>query len=101
MALWEDLCHPCTVGHVVHTTVVYGYLWMDLHDGPVVVEARLGRRPLRPEPPTDGHNWIQTLPGKSWFGMIRLYGPLEPWFDKTWRLPDIEPLTWRGPSDTC
>ena len=45
-----------------------------------------------PESPPDGHNWIQTLPGKSWFAVIRLYGPLEPWFDKTWRLPDIEPL---------
>jgi hypothetical protein len=44
-----------------------------------------------PEPPAaGGRNWIQTLPGKSWFAMFRLYGPLEPWFDKTWRLPDIE-----------
>ncbi len=47
-----------------------------------------------PEPPDAGsHNWIQTLPGKGWFAMFRLYGPLEPWFDKTWRLPDITPLT--------
>ncbi len=45
-----------------------------------------------PEPPSDGQNWIQTLPGKGWFAMVRLYGPLEPWFDKTWRLPDIELL---------
>ncbi|NGP07337.1 hypothetical protein G6038_17995 [Rhodococcus sp. 14C212] len=50
-------------------------------------------RPLGgPEPPADGHNWIQTLPGKGWFAMFRLYGPLEPWLDKTWRLPDIEPV---------
>jgi len=34
-------------------------------------------------------NWIPTLPGKSWFPMLRLYGPLEPWFDKTWQLPEI------------
>ena len=46
-----------------------------------------------PEPPDTGHNWIQTLPGKGWFGVFRLYGPLEPWFDKTWRLPDIERLS--------
>ena len=44
-----------------------------------------------PDPPTRGHNWIQTLPGKAWFAAFRLYGPLEPWFDKTWKLPDIEP----------
>ena len=47
---------------------------------------------IGPEPPTGAHNWIQTVPGKSWFAMFRLYGPLEPWFDKTWRIPDIEPV---------
>ena len=30
-------------------------------------------------------NWLQTIPGKSWFPILRLYGPLEPWFDQTWR----------------
>jgi hypothetical protein len=34
-------------------------------------------------------NWIQTVPGKSWFTMLRLYGALEPWFDKTWRPGEI------------
>jgi len=34
-------------------------------------------------------NWIQTAPGKSWFPMLRLYGPLEPWFDGSWALPEI------------
>jgi hypothetical protein len=35
-------------------------------------------------------NWIQTIPGKGWFVYLRLYGPLEPWFDKTWRPGEIE-----------
>ena len=35
-------------------------------------------------------NWIQTVPGKGWFAVFRLYGPLQPWFDKTWQLNDIE-----------
>lgn len=30
-------------------------------------------------------NWIQTVPGKGFWLILRLYGPLEPWFDKTWR----------------
>ncbi|HWV49806.1 MAG TPA: DUF1254 domain-containing protein [Microbacterium sp.] len=34
-------------------------------------------------------NWIPTLTGKSWWPLLRLYGPLEPWFDMTWRLPEI------------
>lgn len=36
-------------------------------------------------------NWIQTVPGKSWFPMLRLYGPLEAWFDKTWRPGEVTP----------
>ena len=35
-------------------------------------------------------NWIQTIPGKGWNMLFRLYGPLEPWFDKTWKLSEIE-----------
>jgi hypothetical protein len=35
-------------------------------------------------------NWIQTVPGKGWFTILRLYGALEPWFDKTWRPGEIE-----------
>ncbi len=34
-------------------------------------------------------NWIPTLPGKSWWPLLRLYGPLESWFDMTWQLPEI------------
>lgn len=36
------------------------------------------------------NNWIQTIPGKGWFMLLRLYGPLEPWFDKTWKPGEIE-----------
>jgi hypothetical protein len=44
-----------------------------------------------PTPPTGKEaNWVQTVPGKSWWLMLRLYGPLEPWFDKTWRPGEIE-----------
>ena len=35
-------------------------------------------------------NWLETIPGKSWFTMLRLYGPLKPWFDKTWRPGEIK-----------
>jgi hypothetical protein len=35
-------------------------------------------------------NWLQTVPGKSWFAILRMYGPLEPWIDKTWRPSEIE-----------
>jgi hypothetical protein len=51
----------------------------DLHFGPVA-------------PPGRERNWVETVPGKSWFPIVRIYGPLEAWFDQTWRLNDLEPL---------
>ena len=36
------------------------------------------------------NNWVQTIPGKGWNTIFRLYGPLEPWYDKTWRPGEIE-----------
>ena len=36
------------------------------------------------------HNWVQTMPGKGWNVLLRLYGPLEPWFNKSWKPGDIE-----------
>ena len=35
-------------------------------------------------------NWVQTVPGKGWIVILRLYGPLQPFFDKTWRPSEIE-----------
>ena len=41
-----------------------------------------------------GHeaNWVETVPGKGWNILIRIYGPLQPWFDKSWRPGEIELL---------
>ena len=51
----------------------------DLYFGPVAPEGQQS-------------NWVETIPGKSWFQLFRLYGPLQPWFDQTWRLNEFEPL---------
>jgi hypothetical protein len=52
---------------------------VDIFFGPVALSGR-------------ENNWIQTIPGKGWFVILRLYGPLEPWFDKTWIPGEIEQL---------
>ncbi len=45
-----------------------------------------------PTPPEGKEkNWVQTVSGTGWNTILRLYGPLEPWFDKTWRPGEIEP----------
>jgi len=35
-------------------------------------------------------NWIQTVPGRGWHMLFRLYGPEKAWFDKTWRPSEVE-----------
>jgi hypothetical protein len=46
-----------------------------------------------PTPPAGFEdNWIKTIPGQGFFVMFRLYGPLEPLFDGTWKLDDVEPM---------
>ncbi len=46
-----------------------------------------------PEPPGGREsNWIQTVPGKGWYCAFHNYGPLEAWFDKTWKLDDVTPV---------
>ncbi len=42
--------------------------------------------------PSEGKegNWLQTIPGKSWWLALRMYGPLQPWIDQTWRPGEIE-----------
>jgi hypothetical protein len=35
-------------------------------------------------------NWLETIPDKSWFAILRMYGPMKPWLDKTWRPGEIE-----------
>ena len=35
-------------------------------------------------------NWVQTRPGKGWNTILRLYAPLEAWFDQSWKPGDFE-----------
>ena len=54
---------------------------------------RFDHRPLRARAAggvADG-NWIQTTPGKGFFPVLRLYSPLQPFFDKSWRVGEVEP----------
>ncbi len=46
-----------------------------------------------PDAPRDKEsNWIPTVKGKGFFFIVRLYGPLEPFFDQTWKPGDVEEL---------
>jgi hypothetical protein len=45
-----------------------------------------------PSKPADAKagNWIQTMPDKGWFTILRLYSPRESFFTKEWRPSEIE-----------
>ena len=46
--------------------------------------------PTAPQGPAK--NWIETVAGTGWFTIVRFYGPLEPFFDQTWKPDDIVAL---------
>jgi hypothetical protein len=47
-----------------------------------------------PTPPLEGEDsWIKTKPGEGFFMYFRFYGPLEPFYDKSWRLNDVVKTT--------
>ena len=48
--------------------------------------------PTQPDGVARG-NWIQTDPERGWFVILRLYSPLQSFFDKTWRPGEIELAT--------
>lgn len=44
-----------------------------------------------PKPPEGKEsNWIETIGGKSWFVILRMYSPLQRWIDQTWRPGEVE-----------
>ena len=46
-----------------------------------------------PKPPEGMEvHWIPTFAGNDWLPYFRLYGPEKAFFDKTWKLPDIDPV---------
>lgn len=81
---------------VVYDTQTRSMLQTDQQFPSLSSEKKLEKNPdgstdivFSPTKPVDNPNWIQTIPGKSWFTIFRLYGPLEPWFDKSWKLEDF------------
>jgi len=52
---------------------------VDVWFGPEIMEAKEANR-------------VKTIPGVKWYMILRLYYPLESWFDKTWRPGEIEEI---------
>jgi len=42
-----------------------------------------------PERPADATNWLKTVPGRGWFGLLRWYGPKAEFFDRHYKPGDF------------
>ena len=68
----------------------------DERRGPLVLRRtpderrRLVRPVLRADHAGQESNWLETVPGRGFYPMFRLYSPTAPLFDGTWTLPDVE-----------
>jgi hypothetical protein len=56
---------------------------VDLYFGPTAPDGQEGR-------------WIKTTPGKGWFAYMRIYGPEQAAFDKSWKPGDFEEISSIG-----
>lgn len=55
-------------------------------------------------PPEGGeNNWIESNPEKGFLCYLRPYGPPEPYFGRSWKIPDVNRVDWRisGPGFLC
>lgn len=44
-----------------------------------------------PKPPNGKEKfWLQTIPGKGWFPVVRFYGPMNAYNNKTWKPDDVK-----------
>ena len=87
---WSVIVYDCQTRFIVHTDQKWPSVFSNSkallinEDGSVEVW-------FGPKPPSEKNsNWIMTIPGKRWFMILRLYSPMQAWFDKTWKPGEIE-----------
>jgi hypothetical protein len=91
---WSFTIYDNQTRSMLQTPQIYPRAGSQSYPSPAAVPNRDGSTtiyfsPKRPKRVKEG-NWIQTDPKKGWFSILRLYSPLQPFFDKTWRPSEIE-----------
>lgn len=93
-AFWSFTLYDNQTRSMLQTPQKYPRAGSQSYPSPAAEEAADGSTtiyfgPTQPEGVARG-NWIQTDPKKGWFTILRLYSPLPSFFDKSWRLTEIE-----------
>lgn len=93
-AFWSLTVYDNQTRSMLQTPQMYPRAGSQAYPSPAAEAAADGTTTIwfSPEQP-DGvarGNWIQTDPKKGWFTILRLYSPLPTFFDKSWRIGEIE-----------
>jgi len=92
-AFWSLTLYDNQTRSMLQTPQNYPRAGSQAYPSPAAVAAADGTTtiwfaPSQPEGVERG-NWIQTVPEKGWFTILRLYSPLPSFFDKSWRAGEI------------
>jgi hypothetical protein len=91
VAIFETLMDQRSIFLTGNTESIYASTWLNLEEGPIVFES-----PPNVLGVVDDFcfPYVAYLgnaePDKGWFVILRLSSPLEPFFDKTWRIGEVE-----------
>jgi hypothetical protein len=93
-AFWSLTLYDNQTRSMLQTPQMYPRAGSQAYPSPAAEAAEDGTTtvwfsPEQPEGVARG-NWIQTTPDKGWFTILRLYSPLPTFFDKSWRIGEIE-----------
>jgi hypothetical protein len=91
---WSFTVYDNQTRSMLQTPQVYPRAGSQSYPSPAAVPKADGKitvyfSPTQPQGVERG-NWIQTDPDKGWFTILRLYSPLQSFFDKTWRPSEVE-----------
>jgi hypothetical protein len=91
---WSATLYDYQTRSMLETEQLYPRAGSQNYPGPAAIAGEGGAitlhmGPERPEGIARG-NWIQTVPGRGWWIILRFYSPLEAFFDKRWRPGEIE-----------
>jgi len=90
---WSLTLYDNQTRSMLHTEQRYPRAGSQAYPTPAAIAAEDGSTTIviAPERPADvaEGNWIQTDPAKGWFVILRLYSPLPPFFDKSWRIGEL------------
>ena len=93
-AFWSFTLYDNQTRSMLKTDQKYPRAGSQNYPSPAAVPAEDGSTtvyfgPTQPDGVERG-NWIQTDPEKGWVTLLRFYSPLPSFFDKSWRLSEVE-----------